>query len=245
MVVTTSGFGPPLDRLSACCLLQITKRPRRAEGGSFRLACARDRATWLLVPLGGLEPPPHGLRTRHAALTPHRGWSRHGGSSPDLGRTRAACFRCHHGDVERVAGFEPVIIGLEARGPTVGRHSLWFGLRVSIPSLHADNVGCNLHTQAEHGPVPFTGPSTRQLSKTPPSASTAALAVRMATAPGFEPGPASFGGSDAPVTPRCLRHRLDRFEDDPPLRPGPCLLRACGQNKKGLLGDRPRRPGSL
>src|SRR5262249_985451 len=37
---------------------------------------------------------------------------------------------------------------------------------------------------------------------------------RLATAPGFEPGPTSFGGSDAPVTPRCRRslrnHRLDR-----------------------------------
>ena len=28
----------------------------------------------------------------------------------------------------------------------------------------------------------------------------------LATAPGFEPGPTSFGGSDASVTPRCRRH---------------------------------------
>ena len=37
---------------------------------------------------------------------------------------------------------------------------IWFGLRVTIPSLHAGNVECFLHTQAEHGPVSFTGPST-------------------------------------------------------------------------------------
>ena len=128
-----------------------------------------------LVPQGGLEPPPHGLRARHAALTLQRG------------------------NVERVAGFEPVVIGLEARGPAVGRHSLWIGLRVSNPSPHAGDVGCSLHTQAEHGPVSFTGPSTNIGCQRPRS-------FELATAPGVEPGPTSFGGSDAPVTPRCPRH---------------------------------------
>jgi hypothetical protein len=32
----------------------------------------------------------------------------------------------------------------------------------------------------------------------------------MATAPGFEPGPSSFGGSDASVTPRCRCHFTSR-----------------------------------
>jgi hypothetical protein len=32
----------------------------------------------------------------------------------------------------------------------------------------------------------------------------------LAAAPGFEPGPARFGGSDASVTPRCRRHVIDR-----------------------------------
>jgi hypothetical protein len=89
----------------------------------------------MVVPLGGLEPPPHGLRARHAALTLQRG-------------------------VERMTGFEPVPQGLEGPWAAVTPHSLWIGLRVSNPSLHAGNVECSVHTQAEHGPVLFTGPST-------------------------------------------------------------------------------------
>ncbi len=123
-MVTTGGFEPPLDRLSTCCLCRIGLHGQ-------------------LVPLGGLEPPPHGLRARHAALTLQRG-------------------------VERMTGFEPVPQGLEGPRATVTPHSLWFGLRVSHPSLHAGNVECIFHTQAEHGPVLLTGPSTSlQFSKTP------------------------------------------------------------------------------
>ena len=59
-----------------------------------------------------------------------------------------------------MTGFEPVPQGLEGPRATVTPHSLWFGLRVSNPSLHAGNVECVLHTQAERGPVSFTGPST-------------------------------------------------------------------------------------
>ena len=62
--------------------------------------------------------------------------------------------------MERMTGFEPVPQGLEGPRATVTPHSLWFGLRVSSPSLHAGNVECALHTQAERGPVSFTGPST-------------------------------------------------------------------------------------
>src|SRR5437879_1487649 len=52
--VTTGGFEPPLDRLSTCCLCLIGLHGH-------------------LVPLGGLEPPPRGLRARHAPLTLQRG----------------------------------------------------------------------------------------------------------------------------------------------------------------------------
>ena len=96
-----------------------------------------------VIPPGGLEPPPRGLRARYAALTLQRG-------------------------LERMAGFEPAPQGLEGRRATVTPHSLWFGLRESNPSLRAGNAGCSLHTQAERGPVSFTGPSTiRRLSKNP------------------------------------------------------------------------------
>ena len=156
-MVTMDGFEPPLDRLSTCCLCQIGLHGH-----------------W--VPPGGPEPPPHGLRTRHAASTLQRG--------------------------------------------------IWFGLRVTIPSLHAGNVECSLHTQAEHGPVSFTGPSTLvsyqrthscelvgskgfepNRSRWENGVTARQRTIRsyrpLATAPGFEPGPTRFGGSDASVTPRC------------------------------------------
>jgi hypothetical protein len=86
----------------------------------------------------------------------------------DDGHTRTAGFRYIRSALERMTGFEPVPQGLEGPRATVTPHSLWFGLRVSNPSRHAGNVECILHTQAEHGPVLLTGPSTSfQFSKTP------------------------------------------------------------------------------
>jgi len=145
-------------------------RIRTATGQALDLLPLPDWATWPLVPPGGLEPPPHGLRTRHAALTPQRG--------------------------------------------------IWFGLRVTIPSLHAGNVECSLHTQAEHGPVSFTGPSTSvsyqrthsyelvgskgfepNRSRWENGVTARQRTIRsyrpLATAPGLEPGPTNLGGSDA------------------------------------------------
>ena len=54
----------------------------------------------------------------------------------------------------------------------------------------------------------------RQLSKTPLFRALSLVLPELATAPGFEPGPASFGDSDAPVTPRC-RARLRRRQEPP------------------------------
>jgi hypothetical protein len=93
----------------------------------------------VMVPPGGLEPPLHGLRGRCAAFTLRRDWSRHRVSNPDLGHTRAACFRYHHGDGASARLTD--VIGLEGRGPAVGRHShYWFGLPVSntdrLSSIH-------------------------------------------------------------------------------------------------------------
>ena len=48
-------------------------RTRTATGQALDLLPLPDWATWPLVPLGGLEPPPLGLRARHAALTLQRG----------------------------------------------------------------------------------------------------------------------------------------------------------------------------
>jgi hypothetical protein len=60
--------------------------------------------------------------------------------------------------------------------------AFWFGLRVSNPSLHDGAVGCCLHTQAEHGPVLFTGLSTSFSCQRPRSFSN-----RLVGSKGFEP----------------------------------------------------------
>jgi len=92
-------------------------------------------------------------------------------------------------------------------------------------------VGCTHHTQAEHGPVSFTGPSTSVSCQRPrscePSARTARFGdsaqasakrslqkrserIHFGRSGSLEPGPASFGGSDASVTPRCRCHLTSR-----------------------------------
>ena len=47
-------------------------RIRTATGQALDLLPLPGWATWPLVPSGGLEPPPHGLRTRRAAFTLRR-----------------------------------------------------------------------------------------------------------------------------------------------------------------------------
>ena len=78
-------------------------RTRTATVQALDLLPLPNWATWPLVPLGGLEPPPRGLRARHAPLTLQR-------------------------EVERMAGLEPAPQGLEGPQATVTPHSLWFGL---------------------------------------------------------------------------------------------------------------------
>ena len=123
MVVTMGGLEPPLDRLSTCCLCQITKHLRRAEGASLRLADARGRATWPLVPPGGLEPPPHGLRTRRAAFTLRRGVELIPGIEPGRRPYQGRRLPLHQISLERMAGFEPAPQGLEGPQATATPHS--------------------------------------------------------------------------------------------------------------------------
>ena len=56
----------------------------------------------------------------------------------------------------------------------------------------------------------------------------------LATAPGFEPGPASVGDSDASVTPRCRRHDFTVFEDRTSLCPRARVSRARSPIKKAF-----------
>lgn len=155
-----------------------------------------------MVPSGGLEPPPRGARTRHAALTPRRDGANGGicTRTSRLGRPAGSCY------------------------PTFAR-TAWGG-PVSLTGLPATPVGC------QRSPL------------------VASESTSLATAPGFEPGSASFGGSDAPVAPRCHlrsvtvtdRHECLRRRTFPVRRGiGPHPF---DPNKKGLPGDRPGRPVS-
>jgi hypothetical protein len=110
----------------------------------------------------------------------------------------------------------------------------WKARRRPLPHIRSGRTW----TGIAHRPIDI-----RRLSKNPLQSS---CGNGLATAPGFEPGPTSFGGSDAPVTPHC-RSRVcgtTASTDTPFLRPGAGLPRVSGQNKKGLPGDRPRRPVS-
>jgi hypothetical protein len=121
----------------------------------------------------GSGADPRDLSERRSEFgVPLRSRSLRDREGPGDRHTGAAGCRYIRSALERMTGFEPVPQGLEGPWATVTPHSLWFGLRVSNPSLHAGNVECALHTQAEHGPVLLTGPSTSfQFSKTPPMTS--------------------------------------------------------------------------
>ena len=200
------GFEPPLDRLSTCCL-------------------CLGWATWPLVPPGGVGPPPHGSRARHAALTPQRV-----GADPG-NRTQTSAIPGPQASVKISSGANG---GIRTRTSRLGRPA---GSRYPTFALVRPTGiepvsprwrrGMHLHTQAERGPVLLTGPSPfRRFSKIPlsrarggkgfepdrspggewgygPSADHPLVPPVLATAPGLEPGPTSFGGSDASPTPRC------------------------------------------
>jgi hypothetical protein len=75
----------------------------------------------------------------------HGRWSLWVDSNHHLSGQEPGMLRSHYrGEMERMTGFEPVLQGLEGPRATVTPHSLWFGLRVSNPSLRAGNAGCFL-----------------------------------------------------------------------------------------------------
>ena len=193
---------------------------RSERAASANCATSRDG----LVPLGGLEPPPHGLRARHAALTLQRG-------------------------LERMAGFEPAPQGLEGPQATVTPHSPWFGLRVSNPSLHAGNVGCS------STPRPNMDRCRSPAHRHPSVVKDPALASRQSR---VAVPPVWRQRQDSNPDPRALEARMlplhhaadsahvstVRRDTTLPLTWPASLRGRRGQNKKGLLGDRPRRPVS-
>jgi hypothetical protein len=119
-------------------------RTRTATGQALDLLPLPDWATWPLVPLGGLEPPPRGLRARHAPLTLQRGVGANGGI-----RTRTS-------RLGGPAGYRYQHI----------RFGSAYGYRTRPSALATRDAASTPRPNVE--PVSFTGPSTfRQLSKTP------------------------------------------------------------------------------
>ena len=178
-------------------------RTRTATGQALDLLPLPDWATWPVVPPGGLEPPLHGLRARRAPFTLRRGSGANGGirtRTSRLGRPAGDRYPTFasgsaYGNQTRPSALATRDAVLHTQAETVDRCRSPAHRDASVfkdPAL-ASLVGgkgfepnCSL---GRTGLRPVSGPSART--------------ARLATAPGFEPGPTSFGGSDAPVTPRC------------------------------------------
>ena len=154
--------------------------PRADNGGDH----GRIRRTWPLVPPGGLEPPPRGLRARHAALTPRRVEADRIGSA-----------------LVRPTGIEPVpprwrrgmhLHTQAERGPVLLAGPSPFRRFSKNPLLRAGGRQ-GIRTQSPLRGERSYGPSTDH-PLVPPV---------LATAPGLESRPTSSGRSDAPVRPHC------------------------------------------
>jgi hypothetical protein len=221
-------------------------RIRTATGQALDLLPLPGWATWPLVPPGGLEPPLHGLRARRAAFTLRRELELIPGIEPGRRPYQGRRLPLHQTSLERMAGFEPAPQGLEGPQATVTPHSLWFGLRVTIPSLRAGSAGCILHTQAERGPVSLTGPLIfHELSKTPPLRAHRLVPPVWRQRQDSDPDPRALEARMLPLHHAVdVASPLDGLEDKTSLRPDAVFCRVSGQNKKGLPGDRPGRPGS-
>ena len=161
----------------------------------------------MMVPPGGLEPPPSGLRARHAAFTLQRG----NGANDGI-RTRTSRLGRPAGDRYPTlalgsaygSGRPNRLTSLGCQRTHSRRVGGWQGIRTQSPPM--GERGYN--PPADHPPVPPV----------------------LATAPGFEPGSASFGGSDASLAPRCRSNRPSRRQNPPVTVPS--LLSERPANKK-------------
>jgi hypothetical protein len=163
----------------------------------------------------------------------------------------------------------PHLKAWKARRRPLPHIRIWFGLRVSIPSLRAGNAGCipphpgRTWTGVVHRPI-----AIRQLSKTPLLRAWWAARDSNPIAPlgrtGLRPvsGPSARTArwrqrQDSNADQRALEARMlplhhavaaaltsrPYSETNLPVTWRGLLPRRA-KNKKGLLGDRPRRPGS-
>ena len=202
-------------------------RIRTATGQALDLLPLPGWATWPLVPSGGLEPPPHGLRTRRAAFTLRRGI---GADPGDRTRTSA-------------------IPGPQAAVTSDQRWSEW---RDSNPHLKAWKARRHhyptfalvrprvsiVDSQTKRGPVAFTGPGTPVSCQRTRSCELFgdSARIRTRTHEVWRLGCCRY------TTLSFLSHVSTASETKPPHDLTRAFIRAPDQNKKGLLGDRPRRP---
>jgi hypothetical protein len=249
-MVATGGLEPPLDRLSTCCLCPIGLHGHGPSGWTRTTtarvkspACCIDTTEGMeLIP--GIEPGRRSYQGRRLPL--------HQISIGANGGIRTRTSR-----LGRPAG---------NRYPTFASGSA-YGYRTRPSTLAAWDAPSTLRPNMDR----CRSPAHRHLSivKEPALASWWAARDSNPNAPrgrtGLRPvsGPsartARIGDSARPRTWTrefwrlgCFRlhhaadldSRCDRFEDKTSLRPDAGFFPASGQNKKGLLGDRPRRPGS-
>ena len=195
-----------------------------------------------MVTTGGFEPPLDRLSTcclcrlGYMVIGPS-GWTR---TTTSRVKSPACCVDTTEGD--QLGANDGIRTRTSRLGRPAGDRYPTFALdrpTVSNPSLHAGNVECNLHTQAEHGPVSLTGPSTFVSFQRPRSFELVAWqGIRTRTRELWRLGCSRY------TTLPASSHVPAISKTNPPCDLARVLFRARGQNKKGLLGDRPRRPGS-
>jgi hypothetical protein len=177
------------------------------------------------------------------------GWSARGDSNPDLHGLNVPRLpvapRADESGANGGIRTRTSRLGRPAgdRYPTLASGSA-YGYRTRPSALATRDAF--LHTQAERGPVSLTGPS-RSVSFQRPRSLRAWWAARDSNpiAPQGRTGLRPVSGPSARTTRGgcCFTYR-PYSETQPPRDLARLFLRASGQNKKGLLGDRPRRPGS-
>ncbi len=192
---------------------------------------------------GDSNPDLHGLNVPRLPIAPRAelvgpsGWTR---TTTTRVKSPACCVDTTEG-LERMTGFEPVPQGLEGPWATVTPHSLWIG-----------GVTGRLSCQR---PRPFELVGSKGFE---PNRSWGRTGLRPVGGPSAPYCPSGDSARSRTRTHELWRLGCSRYttlptsshvstvaKTHPPSSLARVSPRARDQNKKGLLGDRPRRPGSL
>ncbi len=206
-MVPTSGLEPLHDAGLGRAPLPDWDTSGWCRGRDSNPHCRRSQrrlSAWIGVPRHGasgwIRTTASSVKSRACCIDTTEAWSRHTGSNRDLRLTKAAGAPCTPWRLERVSGFEP---------PS----SAW-----KAEALPLDDTR-NGAAVAHHGRS--TSLDNHRLSKTSAiAAGRHTYGAGLATAPGLEPGPTSFGGSDAPLHHAADRAIASQFQQTQP----PCDL---------------------